>query len=321
MARGRLGRGAAADEAEGRRTRARPPCTIARVDPGISDYALLDFGMGRRLDRFGPVIVDRPAPSAADIPLLAPDAWTMARARFGRAASADDLAGWESADALPPSWEVVIDGVRLELRPTPAGQVGLFPEHAEPVAWAVGQASAIGARLARPPEVLNLFAYTGLATLALARAGARVTHVDASRPAVAWARRNASGAGLADAPVRWIVEDARAFVAREVRRGRRYDAVVLDPPTYGHAPHGGAAWRLESDLADLLSGCAALTGHVPAFLVLTAHTAGLAAAELRAGIAAAFGEALAAGAEVVALGMRRPDGRQLSAGFAIRWGA
>lgn len=297
------------------------PCTIAGVDSGASDYALLDFGMGRRLDRFGPVIVDRPSPAAADVPPLDPGAWTMALARFGRAASADDLAGWEFADALPSSWEVVIDGVRLELRPTPAGQVGLFPEHAEPAAWAAERARAIGARLARPLEVLNLFAYTGLATLALARAGARVTHVDASRPAVAWARRNASGAGLEDAPVRWIVEDARAFVAREARRSRRYDAVVLDPPTYGHAPHRGAPWRMESDLADLLSGCAVLTGGAPAFLVLTAHTVGLAAAELRGRIAVAFGEALASGAEVVALGMRRPDGRQLPAGYAIRWGA
>ena len=291
------------------------------MESGASGYALLDFGMGRRLDRFGAVIVDRPAPGAAGVPALDPGVWTRAQARFGRAASADDLAGWDAADALPPSWEVVIDGLRLGLRATPAGQVGLFPEHAEPAAWAADRARATGARLGRPPEVINLFAYTGLATLALARAGARVTHVDASRPAVAWARRNATVAGLGDAPVRWIVEDARRFVAREARRSRRYDAVVLDPPTYGHAPNGGAAWRLDSDLADLLAGCAQLTGGAPAFLVLTAHATGLAAAELRARIAAAFGGAIAGGAEVVALGMRRPDGRQLPAGFAIRWSA
>jgi 23S rRNA (cytosine1962-C5)-methyltransferase len=291
------------------------------VDPGSSDYALLDFGDGRRLDRFGAVIVDRPAPGASDIPLLDPAAWTGAAARFGRAAGADDLAGWDAVDALPPRWEVVIDGLRLELRPTPAGQVGLFPEHAEPAAWAEGRAREIGTRLARPLDVLNLFAYTGLVTLTLARAGARVTHVDASRPAVAWARRNASGAGLADAPVRWIVEDARTFVAREARRGRGYDAVVLDPPSYGHSPHRGAAWHLETDLGELLSGCAALTGPAPAFFVLTAHTAGLEVAELRARIAGAFGSPIASRAEVVALGMRRPDGRQLPAGYAIRWTA
>lgn len=291
------------------------------VDPGASDYALLDFGGGRRLDRFGAVVVDRPAPGVADVARLDPSAWATAAARFGRAAGAHDLAGWDPADSLPPTWEIVIDGLRLELRPTPAGQVGLFPEHAEPAAWAAGRARALAVRLGRPVEVLNLFGYTGLATLVLARAGARVTHVDASRPAVAWARRNASRSGLDGAPVRWIVEDARAFVAREARRGRRYDGVVLDPPSYGHAPRGGAAWRLETDLGELLSGIAALTGPDRGFFLLTAHTAGLEAGEVRVRIAGAFGTALARDAEAVALGARRRDGRQLPAGLAIRWGS
>jgi len=284
------------------------------------DYALLDFGAGRRLDRFGSVIVDRPAPGVADVPVLDPGAWTAACARFGRAAGADDLAGWDSPGDLPTPWDVAIDGLHVELRLTPAGQVGLFPEHAEPAAWAAERARATGARLGRPPEILNLFAYTGLATLALARAGARVVHTDASRPAVAWARRNAARSGLDTAPIRWIVEDARAFVAREVRRGRRYDGVMLDPPTYGHAPRGGAAWRIETDLGTLLAGCAALMGPAPAFFVLTAHTAGLDAGELRAGVAGAFGASVARRAEVVQLGVRRPDGLQLPAGLAIRWG-
>ena len=190
------------------------------MDPGAGDYALLDFGAGRRLDRFGGVTLDRPSPGVADVPVMDPRAWTGATARFGRAAGTDDLAGWDPADALPAPWDIVIDGLRMELRLTPAGQVGFFPEHAEPAGWAAGQADAALVRLGRPPEVLNLFAYTGFATLALARAGARVAHVDASRPAVAWARRNAAGTGLGDAPVRWIVEDARAFVAREARRGQ-----------------------------------------------------------------------------------------------------
>ena len=290
-----------------------------RVDSTPTDCALLDFGGGRRLDRFGHVIVDRPAPATADVAVLDPVAWGTAQARFGRAAGADDLVGWDAPAALPTAWEVAIDGLRLELRPTPAGQVGLFPEHVEPAAWAAGHARRAAARLGRPAEVLNLFAYTGLATLALARAGARVAHVDASRPSVVWARRNAQVASLDGAPVRWIVEDARAFVAREVRRGRRYDGIVLDPPTYGHAPRGGAAWQIEADLPALLAGCAALTGPEPAFFVLTAHTAGLEAEGLRAAIAGAFGPAAARSAEVVALGARRPDGRQLVAGLEIRW--
>jgi 23S rRNA (cytosine1962-C5)-methyltransferase len=233
--------------------------------------------------------------------------------------SPDDLAGWEAPGNLPAPWELAVDRLRLELRLTPAGQVGLFPEHAEPAAWAAERARAAAARDGRSPEILNLFAYTGLASLALADAGARVVHVDASRPAVAWARRNATRSGLAAAPNRWIVDDARTFVAREARRGRRYDGVVLDPPTYGHAPRGGAAWRVETDLADLLAGCAALTGPAPALFLLTAHTAGLEGDDLRSGIAGAFGAAVARRAEVAELGVRRPDGLRLPAGFAIRW--
>ena len=290
-----------------------------RVDPGAGDYALLDFGAGRRLERFGTVTLDRPSPGVADVPVMREEAWSSATAHFGRAAGADDLAGWNPADALPPPWEIVIDGLRVELRLTPAGQVGLFPEHVEQAAWAAARAAAAGARLGRPAEGLNLFAYTGFATLALAQAGARVAHVDASRPAVAWARRNAAQAGLGDAPIRWIVEDARTFVAREARRGRAYDAIILDPPTYGHAPHGGAAWRIGTDLVPLLAGCAVLMRPSPQFVLLTAHTAGLDATELRHAVAEAFEPAIAHHAEVVALGSRRPDGRQLPAGLAIRW--
>jgi 23S rRNA (cytosine1962-C5)-methyltransferase len=289
------------------------------VDARPTDYALLDFGAGRRLDQFGPVILDRPAPGVADVPILDPSAWTRATARFGRAAGADDLAGWDGAESLAAGWEIAIDGLRLELRPTPSGQVGLFPEHAETAAWVGERVSAIQQDLGRSLEVLNLFAYTGLATLALARAGARVVHVDASRPAVAWARRNAVRSGLDGAPVRWIVEDARAFVGREARRGRTYDGVVLDPPTYGHAPRGGGAWRLESDLTGLLAECAAITGPAPALFVLTAHTAGVDAAALRSAVAGAFEPGAAKRAEVMPLGVCRPDGGRLPSGFAVRW--
>jgi 23S rRNA (cytosine1962-C5)-methyltransferase len=290
------------------------------VDPRALDYALLDFGAGRRLDRFGTVIVDRPAPGALDVDLLEPAAWTAAQARFGRASEADQEAAWDPPDALPPAWQVEIDGLRLELHATPAGQVGLFPEHAEPARWAAECAGLASARLGRQVEVLNLFAYTGLATLALARAGARVAHVDAARPAVAWARRNATLAGLEHAPVRWIVEDARTFVAREARRKRRYDAVLLDPPSYGHGPRRGSAWHMEMNLPELLAGCAALTGPAPAFFMLTGHRTGLTAADLLSGIADAYGGSTARAAAAVKLGQCRPDGLLLPAGLAVRWG-
>jgi 23S rRNA (cytosine1962-C5)-methyltransferase len=243
-----------------------------------SEYALIDCGDGRRLERFGARLVDRPAPGAG-ARRRDPAAWAAADLVF-------DLAGgWRARDpaSLDP-WMVRLGAVTLELRTTDSGQVGLFPEHAGPLAW-------LAERLVHAPHaaeglrVLNLFAYTGLATLALAAKGAGVTHVDAQRSAIAWARRNAAASGLADRPVRWIVDDALAFTEREARRGRRYDAIVLDPPTYGHA--GGRAWVLERDLTPLLEACARVaTEGAP--ILLTAHAADLTPAALGAALEGAF---------------------------------
>lgn len=175
--------------------------------------------------------------------------------------------------AASAGWAIDLAGLTMELHLTEAGQVGLFPEHAARLPWLADRV-ADRTGTGSVPEVLSLFAYTGLATVALARAGARVTHVDASRPAVTWARKNAERNGLARHPVRWIVEDARAYARREVRRERRYDGVVLDPPTYGHGADGSAgAWRLEDDLPELL----ATIDHLltpDGFVLLSAHTEG-----------------------------------------------
>ena len=160
----------------------------------------------------------------------------------------------------------------LECRPAAGGQVGVFAEHAGTWAWLDHVIRASAGHLGRPLEVLSLFAYTGGATLACAAAGARVAHVDSSQPAVAWARRNAELSGLAEAPVRWLVEDARAFVRRERRRGRHYDGVILDPPTYGH---GTGAWQIDEHLEPLLEDLAALLGPRPAFALLERTHAGL----------------------------------------------
>jgi 23S rRNA (cytosine1962-C5)-methyltransferase len=242
------------------------------MDPAADAYALLDAGAGRRLERFGDVILDRPAPWAVSAPREDPEAWRRATARFQRVEGA---AGgtWEPAGALPDRWTISLDDLELELRPTPAGQVGLFPDHLAVARWAATQAATAAAG-GRPAEVLNLFAYTVLATLLVARAGARVAHVDASRPAVAWARRNAALAGFEERPIRWLVEDAARFVAREVRRGRRYDGVILDPPTYGHGPDG-TSWRLDDGLEPLLAGIRPLLDPRSAFVACTAHATGL----------------------------------------------
>jgi 23S rRNA (cytosine1962-C5)-methyltransferase len=222
-----------------------------------ASYGLVDFGDRRRLERFADVVVDRPAPAATS-PRQDPAAWTHATARF-----ADGR--WHVAAPLPEPWLVRADGLTLELAATDTGQVGWFPEHAALWPWLTGQV--------RPDdEVLHLFAYTGATTLVLARAGARVAHLDASRPAVGWARRNADRNDLAERTVRWLVDDAPRFVDREIRRGRRYAGIVLDPPSYGHGP-GGQAWRLGTDLDRLLRACATLA-RPEAFVLLTAHTPG-----------------------------------------------
>jgi len=227
----------------------------------VDDYELIDAGDGRRLERFGERVVDRPYP-AADSPRRAAERWEEADLRFERDG------GWEGTDS-DDRWMAILADLRFALRPTAAGQVGLFPEHAELVPW-------LHDRLAErddPAAVLNLFAYTGLITLALARAGASVAHVDAAKPSVDWARRNAALNHLDDRPIRWLVDDAATFVARELRRGRRYDGVVLDPPTYGHGT-SGKAWRIERDLPPVLDDLQRLL--TPGgFLVLTAHTEAL----------------------------------------------
>jgi len=237
-------------------------------------YALLDAGDGRRLERFGGRIVERPAPSMVGVPPEADrEVWTSADLRFDR----DH--GWTGS---PEPWTAMFDGLSLELRPTAAGQVGVFPEHALAWPW-------LRERLATRPgaEVLHLFAYTGASTLALAQSGARVTHVDASRPAVACARHNAQLSGLADRPIRWIVDDALTYVRREERRGRRYAGIVLDPPSFGHGPTG-TRWELDDALPVLLASCVGVAAP-DAFVLLTAHTPAIAPGDLASALEIAFG--------------------------------
>jgi 23S rRNA (cytosine1962-C5)-methyltransferase len=233
-------------------------------------YELIDVGGGARLERFGDRVVDRPHPAALGA-RLEPARWLEADLRFDRDR------GWTGRAALDGPWDVGLGGLTIELRPTDAGQVGLFPEHLAMVPWLQDR---VAERLAQPaatpplspPAVLNLFAYTGLATMVMAAAGATVTHVDSARPTVAWARRNAERSGLAERPIRWIVDDAIAFTEREARRGRHFAGVVLDPPSYGHGP-GGRSWRLEDDLGALLTATSRVL-EADGFLLLTAHTPG-----------------------------------------------
>lgn len=232
-------------------------------------HALLDAGDGRRLERFGARLVDRPAPGAL-APRFDRDAWAGAHLRF------DPGRGWSGSPGAGP-WTVVLAGVRLALRTAPDGGIGVFPEHAAHAAWLT---SAVERRPGA--EVLHLFGHTGLLTLVAAGAGGRVAHVDASRPALTAARTNAALSDLATRPIRWLVDDAREFTQREVRRGRRYDVVILDPPTWGHGPTG-RAWRLDDELPTLLADVARLAAPDAAVL-LTTHTPGWGADRLAAAL-------------------------------------
>jgi 23S rRNA (cytosine1962-C5)-methyltransferase len=275
-------------------------------------HLLLDAGDGRRLERFGARVVDRPSPIAAG--RRDPGAgWATANLRFDRGS------GWRvfGGASLEP-WTIVLDEMTLELRPAAGGQVGCFPEHRPGWRWVADRVRdrITAGRVA--PRVLNLFAYTGALSLAAAASGAAVAHVDGARAAVAWARRNAALSGLADRPVRWLVDDAVAFVDRELRRGARYDGIVLDPPSYGHSRR--RAWRLAVDLPELLAGCAALLDRMAPFVLLTAHTPGFEPVRLAGMLATALGVAPAR-VEAAELDLRAATGARLALGASARWSA
>ncbi len=278
---------------------------------GTDEYQLVDFGDAARLERFGARTVDRPHPGAFGA-RRSPGAWATADLHFDRDR------GWTWSATPDAVWPIEVAGITLELRPTDAGQVGLFPEHISVVSWLRERVveRVVPAGDAEPPSVLHLFAYTGLATLALAAAGSAVTHLDSARPTVAWARRNAVLSGLDDRPIRWIVDDAQAFAEREARRGRRYDGIVLDPPSYAHGP-AGRPWRLVDHLDGLLQTCGALL-RPGAFVLLTAHTPGVDGDRLSS-LLGRVGSRPASAFERGELVLRTPDNRRLELGAFARW--
>ncbi|MET0652563.1 MAG: class I SAM-dependent methyltransferase [Hyphomicrobiaceae bacterium] len=236
---------------------------------GFPDYALLDSGNGRKLERFGRFTVDRPEPQAMWQPVLEPSVWLRADAVFKSSSADEDEAEggrWRKNSALPETWPMQALGVTLLCRLTSFRHLGVFPEQLPHWQWMLDW---LGCRSAKTPRVLNLFAYTGAASLIAAHAGAEVTHVDASKKAVAWAKQNRAVSKLDEAAVRWIIEDARKFVAREVRRGRTYDFILVDPPKFGRGPEG-EVWDVFAHLAPLLRDCATLLGPQSA-LVLTTY--------------------------------------------------
>lgn len=235
-----------------------------------NEYELLDSGDGRKLERFGEVVLSRPCEQAAWAK-GSPSAWEDAAAAFDREH------GWvpSTAGALPPSWVVTIDGIAMRLKLTAAGHVGVFPETR--ALW--GRITDLLTPVGPSHSVLNLFAYSGGATLAAARAGCSVCHVDSSKAMVTRAGENAALNRLGEAPIRWIVEDVSKYLDREIRRGHTYDAIMLDPPSFGHGTKG-EQYKLERDAVATLEKCAALLADGPAFILLTSHTRGMTAGRL-----------------------------------------
>ena len=280
--------------------------TLAEV--GWADYALLDSGNGRKLERYGAHRIVRPEPQALWAP--ASDDWD-ADAEFVPGADEEGGGRWQVHRPLPEGWPLAWRDLRFTARPTPFRHLSFFPDMMPIWAWA-------RERTGEGAEMLNLFGYTGVGTLALAAEGARVVHVDASKKSVAAGRENATLSGLGDVPIRWIVDDAAKFVAREGRRGRRYNGIILDPPKYGRGPTG-EVWRLEDDLTPLLHGCAALLDSKSRFCVLTVYAVRLSAIALAEAMRQAFAP-LGGRVEALELALvEKARGLMLPTAIVARW--
>ena len=238
------------------------------VSDGWRDYELIDCGGGEKLERWGKHVLVRPDPQAIwQTPRNNP-LWRRPDARYARASTGGGA--WEKKD-VPAQWQVRYRELTFQVKPMNFKHTGLFPEQAANWDFAMEQIRRAG----RPISVLNLFAYTGGATVACAAAGASVCHVDAARGMVSWGRDNARASGLEDAPIRWIVDDCAKFVEREIRRGRRYDAIIMDPPSYGRGP-SGEVWKLDDSLWPFVELVAGVLSDEPLFFLINSYTTGLA---------------------------------------------
>jgi 23S rRNA (cytosine1962-C5)-methyltransferase len=287
-------------------------------------YELLDIGDGQKLEQFGEVVLCRPAPVADGARKSRPELWAGATATFHGPRTGDGTWSPNPTQWVPADWSFTHRSkedpllFRLRLEALPSGQIGVFPEQQQNwdwIAWQIGRSRDTAGRILR---VLNLFAYTGASTLAAAAAGAEVVHIDAAQNIVDRARANAELSGLADRPIRWIAEDAVKFCRREVKRGNKYDAVILDPPSYGHGPKG-EVWKIENDLLPLLKLCGELTNESRTLILATCHSPGIGPAELAAylseGIFGNCGQPPATGE----LSLKTSDSRRLPSAVYARW--
>ncbi len=287
---------------------------ILEVEPG-ADYALLDSGNGRKLEQYGPLRIERPEGQAIWQPAMDASEWAKADAVFTGDTDEEGMGRWRfPREALGETWPMKHDGIDYLGRFTSFRHVGVFPEQA--THWRHMEALIRDAK--RPVKVLNLFGYTGLASLVAARAGAEVTHVDASKKAIGWARENQELARLADKPIRWICEDAMKFVEREERRGSTYDIILLDPPAYGRGPKG-EVWQLFEQLPAMTDMCRSILTRKPLAVVMTAYSiraSFFATHALMRDTFAGMGGTLESGELVI---REKASGRALSTSLFSRW--
>ncbi|HLB05637.1 MAG TPA: class I SAM-dependent methyltransferase [Thermodesulfobacteriota bacterium] len=277
----------------------------------IGGYQLLDSGRESKLERVGPYLLVRPSPQAVWSPSLPEKEWQAADAVYIRSSTGGG--NWDFHRRLPEKWEIEYRGLKFFIKPTGFGHLGLFPEHGESWDWVEERIRECKG----PISVLNMFAYTGGATMAAARAEATVCHLDASKGVVDWAREDAALSGLDDRPIRWIVDDVAKFVQKEIRRGKTYDAIILDPPSFGRGAKG-EIWKIEDDLIRLLAECKQVLSDKPLFVLLSCHSPGFTPLVLQNLLAEMMNDksgALSCGEMVIP----EISGRLLPSGAYARW--
>jgi 23S rRNA (cytosine1962-C5)-methyltransferase len=234
------------------------------IPTGWTEYELIDSGNGQKLERFGHYTLARPDPQIIWKQLMAPEEWLKADAVYTR--SSEDKGAWKTRDRMPEKWLAHYGPLAFWAKLTPFKHTGIFPEQSVHWDWMM----TLIRNANRPISVLNLFAYTGIASLAAASAGAMVTHVDASKAAISWANENQEASKLKDKPVRWILDDVLKFVTREVKRGKKYDAILMDPPVFGHGT-SGQTWKFNDNFPELLHLCQQLLSDQPLFVLINAY--------------------------------------------------
>ncbi len=232
------------------------------------DYEILDMANGEKLERWGNVVLIRPDPQIIWKNKSFPKKWDMANARYNRSSSGGG--GWKYNKKMPENWQIKYKELTFNIKPMGFKHTGLFPEQAVNWDWMISKIK----NAKREINVLNLFAYTGGATVACSYAGAKVCHVDSSKGMTAWAKENLATSGLADRPVRFIVDDVVKFVNREIRRGHKYDGIIMDPPSYGRGTNG-EVWKFEDNIADLVELCSKVLSDNPLFFLINSYTTGI----------------------------------------------